>query len=310
MNLTNDQINSLAARASSLRSAAGAQPATAAPDAGLSLFSAATKAHPDKYHIYAEGDSWFAYPRQWILFGADSNIIQCLNERDDLIILNKANNGDEAEQMLSGTEKLEMFQALNTQRFDVLLFSGGGNDIVGAYDFDFFLKDWEAGFAKAEDCIHLDRFMRRLNRIEDAYTDMVELALVFSTPNPGIQIVTHVYDWALPDPRGASFLGGVFQYDGGKSWMYPYFKAKGYYGADANNPLAAAVVKYMLSEFAARLRDVQAAYPETFHVVETQGLLNPDEWLNEIHPTPAGFKKVADLIYDKIVEVVPPTPAS
>lgn len=305
MNLTNDQINKLAAKAAALRSSVGAQPATSAPNARLELFSAAAKAHPGKYHIYAEGDSWFAYPREWILFGADSNVIQCLDDHDDLIILNRASSGDEAAAMLAGNQKLEMFKALNAQKFDVLLFSGGGNDIVGAYDFDFLIREWDAAaFTNPKDCLHPDRVTRRLERIKDAYLEMVDLTREFSK-NRNIKIVTHVYDWALPSPKGASFLGGLFQYDGGKSWMYPYLKAKGYYADAAGKALAPQVVKYLLSEFANRLREVQQANPDIFFVTETQGLLNENEWLNEIHPTPDGFQKVADLIYKKIVEVVP-----
>jgi hypothetical protein len=57
--------------------------------------------------------------------------------------------------------------------------------------------------------------------------------------------------------------------------------------------------------FADRLRSVPTDCGDIFHATETQGTLAAIEWLNEIHPTPDGFKKIAGRIYQKMVEVVP-----
>jgi len=285
------------------------QPSGLVANSQLCLFSAVAKANAEKYHIYAEGDSWFAYPRQWIVVGADSNAIQCLGEHDDLIIYNRATVGDEAVTMVSGEQKLEMFKTLNQQKFDVLLFSGGGND-MGAYDFDFLLLDWQPSRFQApgdfdpRKCLQMDRVNRRLRRIEDAYLELVDLTVQFSK-NTGIKIVTHNYGLAVPSPIGASFFDGAFHYDHGHSWMYPYLKAKGYYSDDTGKLMAREIVAYLMTQFAQILQNVQDAHPGKFFVAETQKVLNDNDWLNEIHPTPAGFKKVADVIYQKIVQTVP-----
>jgi len=39
----------------------------------------------NKITILAEGDSWFAYPKQFFLFGEGSNILDYLSERKNLI---------------------------------------------------------------------------------------------------------------------------------------------------------------------------------------------------------------------------------
>jgi len=34
--------------------------------------------------------------------------------------------------------------------------------------------------------------------------------------------------------------------------------------------------------------------PNNFSVVDTQGVLSPADWANELHPYPNGFMKIAD----------------
>ena len=270
-------------------------------------FTELSRRHPEKIRVYSKGDSWFAYPRKYILAGADSNIIEWLGEREDLLILDGSHNGDEAESMLAGDKKLDLLKHLNEHEFDVLLFSGGGNDIVGRFDFDFFLNEWQPGM-KVEDCIIRPRLERRLERIRTAVCDLIDLVQVFSR-NHDLRIVTHTYDWAIPDPRGASFFGGLLKVDDGRSWMWPFFLAKGYYGPDVNhpvpNPVCREVVRQLLSELAAMQKSI-AALPgcsDIYFVVDTQGTLQDDQWLNEIHPTPAGFKLIADRIYREGIRV-------
>jgi hypothetical protein len=36
-----------------------------------------------------------------------------------------------------------------------------------------------------------------------------------------------------------------------------------------------------------------------FRVVDTRNFIEENEWLNEIHPTGEGFKKIADRIYNE-----------
>jgi hypothetical protein len=48
-----------------------------------------------------------------------------------------------------------------------------------------------------------------------------------------------------------------------------------------------------------------------FFVVDTQGILAPgntQEWLNEIHPTPKGFKRIFDEIYPVMRQLEPALP--
>jgi len=258
-------------------------------------FRELSKIYPDRKKVLAEGDSWFAYFPKFILFGGASNVIDWLKEEysDKILIDDISSSGDEAVAMLSGDAKLEFLRRLNEEYFDILLFSGGGNDIVGRYDFDYFLLPKTADNTW-EDCINKGRFQRRLEMIECAYADLIELAVQYSA-NPNIHIVTHTYDIPIPSKEGATFLGGLLQVDKGRSWMYPYLTDKGINNNDDQRKIAS----YMLTEFKTVLNRVASASNGHLTVVDTHGTVGNKEWINEIHPNSNGFKKVAKTIFNK-----------
>ena len=117
---------------------------------------------PNPKRILAEGDSWLAYPQ---ILGVKNIVWHLANNNDyeDALLLSLAYSGDTAVNMLANREKL--LEAISTYEFDYLLFSGGGNDIVGKWDFDFMLKDYKAGMT-AEDCINKKRFERRIQKVK------------------------------------------------------------------------------------------------------------------------------------------------
>lgn len=275
-----------------IRQLSGAQRGVRSRDS----FRSSAKTYPEKTTVLAEGDSWFAYPRKYILFGAANNVVDWLKKKHDgetLLIDDIASNGDEAVAMVSGESKLEMLRRLDEEHFDILLFSGGGNDIVGKYDFDYFLLP-RAGLSSWQECIHMDRFTRRLEMIERAYADLVELTLQFSC-NRDIKIVTHTYDLALPNPKGATFFGNMLKVKDGKSWMHPYLMEKGIVDEEEQK----AIVHFMLTTFKDRLIALGEKTGGTLRVVDTHGLVQKDQWLNEIHPDSEGFETVADKIYSE-----------
>lgn len=48
---------------------------------------------------------------------------------------------------------------------------------------------------------------------------------------------------------------------------------------------------------------LQTSYPGLLYVVQTQGALSDDQWRNEIHPTPEGFRIISEMIYQKVLQV-------
>lgn len=250
------------------------------PDKWMELVQAYATSKPKR--ILAEGDSWLAYPQ---ILGSKNITLQLADNYDDMIILCLAASGDEAVAMVSSlSNKAPLMSALRQYDFDVLLFSGGGNDVVGEWDFDFFLNEKTSGMSW-QDCIHLERFERRLNQIENAYLDLLEYTFLYSR-NKKIKVVTHTYDYLIPDPKGVV---------GGKSWMYPYLMVKNI--TEKSDQIN--IAKYLLNRFVEMLAEVAKSpiAQSRFQVVNTFGSVKSDEWANEIHPTSKGFMKVADKIY-------------
>lgn len=247
--------------------------------------------NPGAKKILAEGDSWLAYPPRFVVAGPASNIVAHLAHDSNLIIYSTASNGDEAVAMISGRAKHALMKRIRANRYDFLLFSGGGNDIVGNFDFDFLLRTYEPGMT-AMDCVNAVRLNRKLDSIRYAYEELIERTKEYSL-NPNIKIVTHTYDIPIPSNEGAR-LFDIFPI--GKAWMGPFFgKMK------INDPTARQViVKHIMESFRTMLLDLQKQYNtpaiELLRVVDTHGAVPAGEWLNEIHPTPRGFEEVTNRI--------------
>ncbi|MBU0677772.1 MAG: peptidase C14 [Verrucomicrobia bacterium] len=256
-----------------------------------------TRRFKSRLNLVAEGDSWFAYPRKWILTGKPNNIIDHLKMMRKFNLLQLSSSGDEAVQMLSGDSKIHLLEAIHDNRVDTLLFSGGGNDLVGQYDMLFFLNDG-AGATSVDECLNLPRLRRRLAQIENAYRDLIEFCDEYSKKED-IVIVTHTYDYAKPDDQGAEFLGGLYQYDGGVSWMWPYMQKKRI-PVELRQP----IVDRLINSIAELLISVEQDRPDRISVVDTRGTLDPGkDWLNEIHPNSRGFRKIAEKIFTRIEQL-------
>lgn len=251
---------------------------------------------PARPAIVAEGDSWFAYPPP-NLAGIDnrSNVINWLTRSTKLNLLQLSSNGDEAVQMLTGPAKHRLLSVLQRFPVDFLLFSGGGNDIVGRHDFDFLLRDGrEIQSHDCKDYLHSARLERRLSLVEMAYADLIDYCGEYSR-NPGIRVVTHCYDYALPGPQGAVFVGGLLRPGTGRSWMHPALLEK-HIPAHHHAPIA----RYLIDSLAARLLQLEQQHPERLSVVDTRGQVPPTEWINEIHPDRQGFGRISQLVLRKL----------
>jgi hypothetical protein len=107
-----------------------------------------------------------------------------------------------------------------------------------------------------------------------------------------IPIVTHSYDYPIPDGRGV--LGGFGPLPG--PWLQPGFREKGYDDLDANIK----VMKTLIDVFNGAL-DALSNLPQFAHVhhLDLRRTLAADstykkDWANELHPTGRGFTAVTN----------------
>lgn len=239
--------------------------------------------------VLAEGDSWFDYPVPF--FGG--GVIPRLESRLGVPILNLAKAGDEVRYMMGVAERKLMAQQLRSGcpaggNWDVLLFSGGGNDIVDN-PMALWIRDHDPAGTPAQQ-INRPRFDAALSMVRAGYEDLIAMR---DSLSPGTHLVFHAYDYAIPDGRGICHLG---------PWLKPTFDLRGFPSQSA----AFEVVKVMLTEFASMLRALAAAQPGVT-VIDAQGTLAPvrESWHNELHPSRKGFEAFATRFHTELRTLFP-----
>ena len=276
---------------------------------------------PPSAMIYSLGDSWFKYPTIFDQ-GAPINLIRALDSShqprgDRYFLVERGFAGATSDELTSGNYLNDLTRSLR-DNYDFLLLSMGGNDFVGTNNvnrrvvtsFGQFIHDFDHQ-ATGQDVLNQDAVSVRLDNTMANYKSIFRLCEGQST-NKNIQIVTHIYDYAMPTNRGANVLNR-FHVSG--PWMYTDLDKK-HIPANLWDDVARAI----LTQFATRLKALANelnAHTQTgvhLHVVDTQGTLpegNSSYWINEIHPRNTGYellvKKLQEII-DPIRDALPPAP--
>jgi hypothetical protein len=268
---------------------------TEPPSPGVALRAVAPAAGKQNLRILAEGDSWFEYPLP-VTHG--DGVIYQLQKLLGYGIANMAQHGLEVEQMMGLSLRQEIITRLSDSqiKFDALLFSGGGNDIVGD-QFCIWLKDAPPVVPPAQ-MLDLNAVNAALAILEAEYRELADLRDQYS---PQTVIFVNAYDFPPITGKGVCGEG---------PWLKPSldytYKHLGVAAPDPNDEFL--VVKALMQMFRAML-DRVAADPkvQNFIVVPTQGTLTPDtsDWQNEIHPSPTGFAKIAKKFQNSLMSVFP-----
>ena len=238
--------------------------------------------------VLAEGDSWFDYPVPF--FGG--GIIPRLEKRLGVPILSLAQAGDETRYMLGVKQRKKLAECFTKGcpaggPWEVMLFSGGGNDIVDN-PMALWVLDWDPDKTPA-DHLHPARFGTALALVQAAYEDLIVLRDQLS---PNTHLVFHGYDFAIPDGRKVCHLG---------PWLKPTFDLRGF----PESNVRFLVVKEMLTRFAAMVSTL-TAHPKV-SLIPTQGVLapQPSSWHNELHPSKAGYGLFADRFREHLKALFP-----
>lgn len=96
-------------------------------------FAQSIKYQHDWPIVLSEGDSWFSFPGHW---NTIDHLDDLLNHNVSLLRLEES--GDTIANMIGGKQRGQLRRLLTTYPVDALLFSGGGNDVVGHELVDFF----------------------------------------------------------------------------------------------------------------------------------------------------------------------------
>ena len=253
----------------------------------LKFFVPSIEANPAWPVIVSEGDSWFSFPEH-------DNVVDHLDDfaLRRLSLLRLEASGERALRLVGGKQKIRLAQYLRRFPVEALLFSGGGNDIVGA-DLLPLLNRHEAGMSWQE-CINEETTGGRLDRLHSAYLDLVHLR---DENRPACRFYVHAYDLAIPSGRYVRAWGFKIG-----PWMRNNLEAKG-----IDDPAdGKAIVHELLRRFDGLLRQLAADHAGVVHV-ETHGTLGEDEWNDELHPTADGFRKIAERFRAELRQQFPAT---
>ncbi len=263
------------------------------------------------FKMLAQGDSWFNY---WI--GKD--VLYWLNHDYGHDIRNIAVAGSTLNDIVYGpvptdlldfrqvdapSRRVELMDLIISEKPDVLLLSGGGNDVAGD-EFFSFLNNAKSGLASVNSGV--------LNNVISptfmkAYDDLIQTALTAAEyANKPIRIFTHGYDYPYPDGRGVIWIRGAIG-----PWFDATFNAKNYPRETWEDLLARRqIIVQFMDALNSMLQNLAAKYPgQVFHIDARNTLKETahyrDEWANELHPTDKGFQKIARVFNDVIQANMP-----
>jgi hypothetical protein len=252
--------------------------------------------------IVAEGDSWFDYKIQ-------KDIIDYLQIKGYAINkeLNKADPGDTLENMVYGEDFVinkknrivsnpgpiglnETIASIERYKPRFVLFSAGGNDIVGE-EIIFYLNHKESNSSSG---FKEEIFQKHVNEsMKPAIQKFIDRVL---SAQPDTDILMDGYDYAIPNGTHINILG--LKKIG--PWILPSMGKKGITDpADQKS-----IVKLLVNIFNDMLIELDSSNPN-FHYVKLLGMFpNHEQWHNEIHLKKEGFKAVANVYHKKIVEIL------
>jgi hypothetical protein len=234
--------------------------------------------------LVSEGDSWFQFP-----FFLEDLVDQLWS---DHLIWSLDAAGDTAHNMVYGrAEYMKALQEQKKNKVQGFLFSAAGNDVIGEDEFgnpvlEGLIKTWTPGRDAAW---HVDkaRLAEILTFLEQAYRDVIS-TIRSDSAFAKLPIIIHGYDYALPggypgdtrDPRWATQ----------DRWLAKPLNQKGI----KNPTVQQGIIRVLIDALYDMLARVSgdSAVTRVF-LVDLRKTLSKGDWADEIHPTNAGFAKVA-----------------
>jgi len=257
-------------------------------------FEKGIERHPERPRVVCFGDSWFNYPFQT----SDLNKqLEKLYRKS--YFYNESVLGRESGELKKLRPRLQ--RLLQRYRFDALLLSMGGNDVVGSELRQFIKQEQEpqnAGTrawgnipALVNRHIHLASFESALRYIASDYQQIIDLR---NLESPDCEIVMHNYDYPWPDGKSYTLLGRKLA----GPWIQPFMEEVG-----VNDFASQRIIcSWLIDQFTEVQRALANGNPRV-RCVDSRGLLvKATDWDNEIHPKRAGFKRIAELAWKPVLD--------
>ncbi|MCK5055127.1 MAG: SGNH/GDSL hydrolase family protein [Candidatus Aminicenantes bacterium] len=214
--------------------------------------------HPERTRIVSEGDSWFQYP------GIKDIIDHLFNY---FAIFSVGAAGDELSKMF---RKNEYLPALKEEGAEILLLSGGGNDLMGGH-FGDYLKEYAAG-REPRDSLNNEFFAK----IDDMMNIYQTLFAFIKRKRPDTKILFHGYDYVIPRSEKKG------------KWLGRPMEKKGI----TKDKDKKALMRFIIDYLNERLKSLSDQHGNAVFV-DVRDTVREDYWHDEIHPNDDGFQQVA-----------------
>jgi hypothetical protein len=234
--------------------------------------------------LVSEGDSWFQFP--FLI----EDVIDHLGA--DHLIWSMDAAGDTAENMLGmSSEYMEGLRRWKNRPVRAFLLSAAGNDVIGADPAGVSMLGRLLGHhqpgkpARA----HIDEGMLAsvMNDLESRYGETI----VKVRAEPGfadLPILIHGYDYALPSGFPSDQRDPI--YADRDQWLGAPLDAHGIEKPE----LREAIIRELIDELYGMLQRVAGDPDQTkVYLVDARGVIDRDQWNDEIHGTDDGFAAVA-----------------
>jgi hypothetical protein len=246
--------------------------------------------------VYAEGDSWF--DKFTPVPATGTNLLDAIRTPFFTAVVDAARIGDEANEMVAGSQGRQTRAMFDMFVFDAILLSAGGNDLKNLFAERFrqrALAQGDAPWSKAE----LDQLADPASYKDDFNGVIASIVKFIGLRDAGRKtrhtpILVNGYDYLQPRPAGAVIFSGTKL--GRGPWLHPVMKAAGLTPEEMRT--AADAVVDELNKHLHAMCDSKAGV----QLIDQRGLLQPAraettgtdaDWMDEIHPNEKGFEKLA-----------------
>lgn len=244
--------------------------------------------------ILAQGDSWFS-----IFFPFNpGNLLNYVATTKGSLICSMAYPGILLQDMTEGRRLSEFYSLIAAPNFafhfDLILLSGGGNDLVQALG-DMLVVPNSPSPSQPERYVDANRLDAFIARVE-TYFGMLFAVVNSTTLNQGTPILINTYDRATPRNLGTLGRG---------PWFWPTLQAKGI----TDSKVQMGIVDLVLGRFDQCLESLGQQYPNQVYSSELLGTLAraapgdlkpKGDWHDEIHASARGWKKLGTKLSARI----------
>ncbi len=247
--------------------------------------------HCDKKRILFAGDSWFSIPDL-------ANIPIQFEKHCDLSILCLANPGDTLAELVQGAQFERLCKVIggdkDGQKWDALVFSAGGNDVLGPDIASVLKPPAVAGSLNPQDYLDDAALAKHYAQIRQRLMVLRQIRDASAT-NRQTPIFIHSYSRVTPRDAGHKVLAWKLA----GPWIYPKLMAQGI----TDCALQSALVGVLNDLFFAQLQSIANEPNANFHLIDVRHVLPPvpfalrdvgnELWDDEIHPSSKGFEILA-----------------